>query len=83
MQPGDSIWVLTATAQGFLAAGPGTGGQAVIWTSPDGVTWQRGTAAPLGLTARGQTLANVSWATSNGNATVISGSTPTASTGRG
>ena len=73
MQPGDSIWVLTATAQGFLAAGQGAGGQAVIWTSPDGLTWQRMTAAPLGLTARGRTLASVSWAASAGDATVISG----------
>jgi Protein kinase domain len=72
-QPGDGIWVLTATAQGFLAAGAGAGGQAVIWTSPDGVTWQRMTAAPLGLTAQGRTLASVSWAASYGNATVISG----------
>jgi hypothetical protein len=72
-QPGDNIWVLTSTAQGFLAAGQGAGGQAVIWTSPDGVTWQRMTAAPLGLTAQGRTLASVSWAASYGNATVISG----------
>ena len=72
-QPGDSIWVLTATAQGFLAAGQGAGGQAVIWTSPDGVTWQRMTAATLGLTAQGRTLASVSWAASFGDATVISG----------
>jgi serine/threonine protein kinase len=73
MQPGDSIWVLTATAQGFLAAGQGAGGQAVIWTSPDGLTWQRMTAAPLGLTAQDRTLASVSWAASYGDATVISG----------
>ena len=72
-QPGDSIWVLTSTAQGFLAAGQGTAGQAVIWTSPDSVTWQRTTAAPLGLTTHGRTLASVSWAASAGNATVISG----------
>ena len=72
-QPGDGIWVLTSTAQGFLAAGQGARGQAVIWTSPDGVTWQRMTAAQLGLTAQGRTLASVSWATSYGNATVISG----------
>jgi serine/threonine protein kinase len=72
-QPGDGIWVLTATAQGFLAAGQGAGGQAVIWTSPDGITWQRMTAAPLGLIAQGRTLASVSWAASFGDATVISG----------
>ena len=45
----------------------------MIWTSPDGLTWQRMTAAPLGLTAQGRTLASVSWAASSGDATVISG----------
>ena len=67
---------MIALAQGFLAAGQGAAGQAVIWTSPDGVTWQRMTAAPLGLTARGRALASVSWATSGQNATVISGQFP-------
>ena len=52
--PGDSVWVITKTAGGFLAAGtavsPGTRAgsaarkatQAVIWTSRDGMTWRRG-----------------------------------------
>ena len=47
--PGDQLYVLTATADGFLAAGQaqGPGGitQAAIWTSRDGLTWQRATAA--------------------------------------
>ena len=47
--PGDQVYVLTATASGFLAAGqgpaPGGGIQAVIWTTRDGLTWQRMTAA--------------------------------------
>jgi hypothetical protein len=38
--PGDSVWVITKTAAGFLAAGRGNavggGTQAVIWTSDDG-----------------------------------------------
>ena len=55
-QPGDSVWVITKTADGFLAAGTvavGRGApQAVLWTSRDGVTWQRMTAAQLGLAAR-------------------------------
>lgn len=72
-QPGDSAWVLTSTAAGFLAAGQARDGQAVLWTSPDGVTWQRMTAATLGLTAQGQALASVSWAASHGNVTVIAG----------
>ena len=55
MAPGDADWVLTKTSTGFLAAGVGQAGggqtQAVIWTSPDGLTWQRSTAAQLGLAA--------------------------------
>jgi hypothetical protein len=85
--PGDSVWVITKTADGFLAAGAGAGAganmntspgkhgatQAVIWTSRDGVTWQRMTAAQLGLAGPGETVLNISHATWQGNATVISG----------
>ena len=73
---GDSVWVITKTADGFLAAGAGSAGkasQAVIWTSRDGLTWQRMTAAKLGLAAPGETVLNIAHATSRGNATVISG----------
>jgi hypothetical protein len=75
-QPGDQVFVLTSTADGFLAAGqaqaPGGQPQAVIWTSRDGVTWQRMTAAQLGL-ASGQRVQGISWAASAGHDTVISG----------
>ena len=78
--PGDSVWVVTKTADGFLAAGTGSANgagrgatQAVIWTSRDGVTWQRMTAAQLGLAGPGETVLNISYATAQGNATVISG----------
>ena len=78
--PGDSVWVVTKTADGFLAAGAGSANgagrgatQAVIWTSRDGVTWQRMTAAQLGLAGPGETVLNISYATAQGNATVISG----------
>jgi hypothetical protein len=51
--PHDVILVLTRTADGFVAAGqgaaPGGRSQAVIWTSHDGLSWQRMTAAQLGL----------------------------------
>ena len=76
-QPGDQVFVLTAAADGFLAAGqaqaPGGTTQAVIWTSRDGVTWQRMTAAQLGLAAPGQSVPSISWAASAGHDTVISG----------
>jgi len=76
--PGDSVWVITKTADGYLAAGSGAGpGQghhlAVIWTSRDGLTWQRMTAAQLGLAAPGETVQSISYATWLGHATVISG----------
>jgi hypothetical protein len=76
-RPGDQVWVLTRTAGGFLAAGLGADGgggiQAVIWTSRDGLTWQRMTAAQLGLAGPGETVQSVSFATWRGQDTVISG----------
>ena len=70
---GDQIWVLTRTADGFLAAGEAPAGegatQAVIWTSTDGLTWHRTT----GLTAPGARALNISYATWHGADTVISG----------
>ena len=74
---GDSVWVITRTAQGFLAAGSGSAGrgasQAVLWTSPDGVTWHRATAAQLGLAGAGEQVLNISYATWLGDDTLISG----------
>ncbi len=75
--PGDSVWVITKTAAGFLAAGkgnaPGGGTQAVIWMSRDGLNWHRVTAAGLGLAGAGETVQSISYATYRGDATVISG----------
>ena len=74
--PGDTLNVITSTAQGFLAAGAtgsGDGAQAVVWTSKDGLTWQRKTAAQLGLTALGVPAHGIVWAASHGADTVISG----------
>ena len=75
--PGDQVWVLNSTADGFLAAGQGKadGGtkQAVIWTSRDGVTWHRMTAAQLGLAGPGDSVLGISYITSRGDDTVISG----------
>ena len=88
--PGDSVWVITKTAGGFLAAGTGAANgashgtaQAVIWTSRDGVTWQRMTAAQLGLAGPGETVRNISYATWHGNATVISGTVSSSTGARG
>ncbi len=73
-QPGDTINVVTNTPDGFLAAGyeaTSAGQQAVIWTSRDGVTWQRMTAVRLGLQEPGAALQAVDFATSHGTDTVI------------
>ncbi len=74
--PGDQVFVLTNTASGFVAGGQGKAGgggnEAIIWVSQDGITWQRMTAAQLGLTAAGQTPQAISFAASHGTDTVIS-----------
>jgi Protein kinase domain len=74
--PGDQVWVITNTADGFLAGGvaaaPGGGTQAVLWLSRDGVSWRRLAVAQLGL-APGQTVTSISYAASRGSDTVISG----------
>jgi hypothetical protein len=77
-QPGDLVWVINKTAAGYLAAGTGAGPGAgqhtgVIWTSRNGLTWQRATAEQLGLARPGETVQSISYITSRGNATVISG----------
>jgi serine/threonine protein kinase len=73
-QSSDAINVVTNTPGGFLAAGYQTtsaGNLAVIWTSRDGLTWQRLTAAQLGLQEPGGAPQGIDFATSHGNATVI------------
>jgi hypothetical protein len=75
--PSDQILVLNDTAQGFLAAGQATasggGTQGVIWTSRDGLTWQRKTAAQLGLTAPEGPVRSIVYAAVDSADTVISG----------
>jgi len=76
MLPGDSMWVLNSTSDGYVAAGVAAANhaaQAVIWTSRDGLTWRRKTAAQLGLAGPGETVQSISYITSRGPATVISG----------
>ncbi len=73
-QSGDSIDVVSSTPGGFLAGGYGqtsAGRQAVIWTSRDGVRWQRLSAAQLGLREAGLIPGNIDFATAHGTATVI------------
>ncbi len=85
MLPGDQMWVLNGTADGFVAAGtargPGGGTQAVIWTSHNGVSWQRMTAAQAGLGEPGQMAQSIKYATSFGHDTVITGPLSNGQTG--
>jgi protein kinase-like protein len=75
--PGDRVTVVTKTSAGFLAAGSNNAAEgapeAVIWTSRDGVTWQRMTAAQLGLAVPGEPVEGIAYATSRGDDTLISG----------
>ena len=76
LRPGDQMWVLNSAGRGFAAAGMTTAGgvsRAVLWTSRDGLTWQRRTAAQIGLAGPGETVQAISYITSRGDATVISG----------
>jgi hypothetical protein len=77
MLPGDGMWVLNSTSTGFLAAGVATISanttQAVLWTSRNGLTWQRETAAQLGLAGPGETVQSISYITARGPDTLISG----------
>jgi hypothetical protein len=73
-QSSDTINVITNTPDGYLAAGYETtsaGNQAVTWTSRDGATWQRLTAAQLGLQEAGGTPQGIDFAVSHGTATLI------------
>jgi hypothetical protein len=73
MLPADHMFVLNSTSGGFLAGGLAAGGNAVVWTSRNGLTWQRNTAAQLGLARSGQTVRFISYITSRGGETVMSG----------
>jgi len=80
---GDQVPVLTPTGSGFLAAGQNPAeGTAVVWTSPDGLHWQRMTAAQLLLHAGSGTVADLTGAAAHGSDVLLSGHITTASGGR-
>jgi len=81
---GDQMAVLTSTGGGFLAAGRNTAeGTAVIWTSPDGLHWQRLTAAQLLLPALDSTVADIDGAAAHGSDILLSGHVATTAQGAG
>ncbi|QFG25340.1 hypothetical protein [Actinomadura sp. WMMB 499] len=59
-QRGDTVTSLTATPNGFAAAGSGHDGKPTLWTSADGAAWQRVAAsvegAPASVAAAGGAL---------------------------
>lgn len=73
---GDWVRALARTGSGFAAVGESqkTPGQAspVLWTSPDGLTWQRRSAGQLRLPGRGQVI-NLRWVAAHGSVIVIGG----------
>ncbi len=81
---GDRMAVLTSTGGGFLAAGRNTAeGTAVIWTSPDGLHWQRLTPAQLLLPAGDGTVEDIDGAAAHGRDILLSGHVATAAQGAG
>ena len=71
---GDQPSVLIATGRGYLAAGQNTAeGTAVIWTSTDGLHWQRMTAPQLRMPAGSGTVADITGAAVGGGGILLSG----------
>ena len=73
---GETITGLTKDSWGYLAtgtsAGPGTG---LVWTSPNGVTWHKFTAAQFGLVnAPGEQVFAMTDAATDWSVTLIAGS---------
>jgi hypothetical protein len=73
---GDQVQLLIRTATGYLAVGQNTAeGAGVIWTSPDGLHWQRETAAqPLLEIRHGHgTIVTITGAAAHGSDILLSG----------
>jgi hypothetical protein len=73
---GDQVQLLIRTATGYLAAGQNTAeGAGVIWTSRDGLHWQRETAAqPLLPIRRGRgTIVTITGAAAHGSDILLAG----------
>ena len=71
---GDQPSVLISTGRGYLAAGQNTAeGTAVIWTSADGLHWQRMAAPQLGMPSGSGTVADITGAAAGGGGILLSG----------
>ncbi len=86
MLTGDRIRTVTATATGFLAAGSASSRgitTPVIWTSPNGIEWQRAAGAQLRLPADGAVGAVVRAAAHADDIVIAAPVTTTVRTGQG
>jgi hypothetical protein len=71
---GDQVRVLTRTATGWLAAGQNpTEATGVIWTSRDGLHWQRATAAQALLPVHDGSIVSITGAVAHGQDILLSG----------
>ena len=71
---GDQASALISTGRGYLAAGQNTAeGTAVIWTSADGLHWQRMAAPQLGMPSGSGTVADITGAAAGGGGILLSG----------
>ncbi|HWG14526.1 MAG TPA: hypothetical protein VG268_14730 [Streptosporangiaceae bacterium] len=71
---GDQVQVLTRTATGWLAAGQNaTEATGLIWTSRDGLHWQRATAAQALLPVHHATIVSITGAVAHGQDILLSG----------
>jgi hypothetical protein len=76
---GDRVLSLARTATGFVAVGTNTPAAgparatAIAWTSADGASWRRSTAARLGLRAGAGRVAVLDQVAARGNTVVVTG----------
>ena len=71
---GDQTSVLIWTGRGYLAAGQNAAeGTAVIWTSADGLHWQRMAAPQLGMPSGSGVVTDITGAAAGGGGILLSG----------
>jgi len=73
--PGETITGLTKDSWGYLATGTAQSGTGLVWTSPNGLTWHKHTAAQFGLVSvPGEQVFAMTDAGTDWNVTLIVGS---------
>jgi len=72
---GETITGLTKDSWGYLATGTARSGTGLVWTSPNGVTWHKFTAAQFGLVSvPGEQVFAMTGAGTDWNVTLVIGS---------